>query len=124
MKEEIELSKGVKMYSGTTSKLLNDKRIDIGKHTELIFFGTKSELHEKGEEFWKGICEMGHSVSPALIRATESKRPAWRDYTVQGFQSLKGSKRLPFKTAKESGHSALSLIKERFVVVVREKTKN
>lgn len=111
------------MYSCSASQACNLIAYGFlsGNFKEEIFSGSVSELKEKDELFWKAIVENGAKVSPALVRATESKKTVYRDYTVKGFASLKGSRRLPFATAKASGLSALMQVNEDCVVIIREK---
>ncbi len=97
-------------------KLLDQMHID----SNILFSGTKSELLNQSEEWCKEIIESGTKWTHALFGSTERKKKAYRDYSVTGFSSLKGAKRLPFRTAKESLKSAIELEPGNYFIITRE----
>lgn len=72
------------------------------KSNKILFHGTKTELLEKPETFWREIVESEYSFSTGK---------SYRDYITKAFL---------INGALESGHSAISIIKEPYVLIVKE----
>lgn len=99
---ELNKEKGIVMYGCELNKEMEHDPF-TGKSTQVLFLGTKSELLQKDEEFWKGIVKPHH------------KRGFFIDYaaTEQDYQY--------FINPKWSGHSAVSFIKEENILIIKEK---
>lgn len=76
-----------------------DKAFWAKSNVNLIFKGTKSELHGKDDEFWKPLVE-------------EPETEWYKNYQEKGYWH---------KSPSESGRSAIEDIKGEFILITQEK---
>jgi hypothetical protein len=101
-----------------------EKLIDLYKGKDIIFSGSKEELLNQSEDWWKGVVEKASLVTLALTRATETRTPVYRDYRVTGFKSISARYRTPFRKAKDSGLSAIESLPAKYYIIVKENLKD